>query len=180
MAEFKLVVSDPKSGKSVQREAKEEAAQALIGMKIGDKLKGDTLDLSGYEFELTGGSDYCGFPMRKDVQGVGRKRILAVEGVGIKKKARGIKQRKTVCGNTVHEKITQLNLKVITAGKENLFEAKKEEKADAKEQPKEKPKAEEKPKDEKPAKESKPEAKEEKPKAKAEEKKAAPEAEKKE
>ena len=31
MAEFKVVISDPKTGKSYQREAKDEAAKLLIG-----------------------------------------------------------------------------------------------------------------------------------------------------
>jgi len=54
--------------------------------------------------------------MRKDIQGVGRKKILAVEGVGLKKIAKGIRVRKTVCGNTIHPKITQINLKITKAG----------------------------------------------------------------
>jgi ribosomal protein S6E (S10) len=72
--------------------------------------------------------------MRKDVQGTARKRILAVEGVGIKKKAKGIKQRKSVCGNTVHDKIVQINLKVLKEGNEELFKA--EEKKEVKEEAK--------------------------------------------
>lgn len=132
MAEFKLVISDPKTGLSIQKEAKEQSAQHFIGLKIGDKVKGEVIDLQGHEFEITGGSDYCGFPMRKDVQGMGRKRIMAVSGVGIKKKEKGIRQRKTVCGHTIHAKIAQINLKILQEGKEKLFEgiAKKEKKAE--------------------------------------------------
>ncbi len=126
MAEFKLVIGT-KSGKCVQREAKEDAAKPLIGKKIGDKISGDALGLAGYEFEVTGGSDYCGFPMRKDVQGTARKRILAISGVGLKKKAKGVRQRKTVCGNTIHAKISQVNLKVLKEGAEKLDAAKKED-----------------------------------------------------
>ena len=171
MADFKLTIADPKTGKCVQREFKDES-NALLGKKISDKIEGDSINLEGYELELTGGSDNCGFPMRKDVPGTSRKRILAIEGVGLKKKARGIKQRKTVCGNTVYENIVQINLKIVKQGKENLFaaakegEAKPEEKAESKEKPAEK-KAEEK------KEEPKPEAKEKKPKeeAKPEEKK---------
>ena len=154
MADFKLTIANPKTGKCVQRELKD--SKELIGKKIGDKIEGSTIGLADYELELTGGSDNSGFPMRKDVQGSGRKRILAVGGVGIKKKSRGIKQRKTVCGNTIHEKITQVNLKVLKQGKDDIFGAKgKESKAEAKtegkpkeekkEEVKEAPKAEEKP-----------------------------------
>ena len=119
MAEFKLVIG-LKSGKCVQKEAKDAAAKKLIGMKIGDKVKGEDVGLDGYEFEITGGSDYCGFPMRKDVQGAARKKILAVVGIGLKKKGKGVRQRKTVCGNTIHAKTSQVNLKVLKEGKEKL------------------------------------------------------------
>jgi small subunit ribosomal protein S6e len=128
MTTFKLVISDPRTGLSIQREAKDPAASKLVGLKIGDKVKGELIDLAGYEFEITGGSDYCGFPMRKDVAGIGRKRILAVEGVGIKRIGKGIKQRKTVCGNTIHTRISQINMKVVKEGAEKIFEAKAAEK----------------------------------------------------
>ncbi len=136
MAEFKLVISNPKSGLSVQKEAKEQAARSLIGLKIGDKVVGDLIGFSGFEFQITGGSDYCGFPMRRDVLGIGRKKILAVAGIGFRKAPQGIRQRKTVCGNTVHERTAQINLSVLKEGKENLFEEvqkKAEEKKAAKE-----------------------------------------------
>ncbi|MBI2142364.1 30S ribosomal protein S6e [Candidatus Woesearchaeota archaeon] len=147
MAEFKIVVSNPKNGLSAQLSAKDQSARSLIGLKIGDKVSGELLGLAGFEFEITGGSDYCGFPMRKDLPGVGRKRLLAVFGVGFGRAERGVRQRKTVCGNTVHERIVQVNLKVVKEGKDNIFadaekkvsekkaekEAKKAEKAGKKE-----------------------------------------------
>lgn len=119
MATFKLVIGT-KDGKCVQKDLPEGQSNLLFGKKIGDKVSGDTLGFAGYEFLVTGGSDYCGFPMRKDVEGVGRRRILAVEGIGLKKEAKGIRIRKTVCGNTVHPKIVQVNLKVLQAGKEPI------------------------------------------------------------
>jgi small subunit ribosomal protein S6e len=161
MADFKLTIANPKTGKCVQRELKE--SNTLIGKKIGDKIEGSSIGLADYEFELTGGSDYCGFPMRRDVQGTGRKKILAVEGIGIKKEGKGIKQRKTVCGNTIHEKITQINLKVLKQGKEDVFGGKTEEN----------------PKEDKPKKEEKAPVKEE-PEIPKEEKSAKVEEEKKE
>ena len=185
MAEFKVVIG-MKSGKAVQKEVKDEHAKALLGKKIGDKISGDAIGLAGYEFELTGGSDYCGFPMRRDVQGTARKRILAIYGTGLKKKGKGIRQRKTVAGNTVHSKISQINLKVLKEGKEKLESAKKEEKpaegeAPAEAKKEEAPKKEEKPaeakekKKETPKAEKKEEApKEEKPAEKKEEKKKEP------
>lgn len=175
MAEFKVVIGT-KDGKCVQKEVKEAEAQALVGKKIGEKISGDNIGFAGYEFELTGGSDYCGFPMRKDVRGPGRKRILAVSGVGLKKGRKGMRQRKTVVGNTVSDKITQINLKVLKEGKAKLSaaapaegEAKTEKAAAPAEKKKEAPKAEEKPAEEK--KEEKPAEKKPKPEEKPAEQK---------
>ncbi|HLD97138.1 MAG TPA: 30S ribosomal protein S6e [Candidatus Nanoarchaeia archaeon] len=130
MVEFKVVISDPKTGLSVQKEVKEPAAKAFLGLKMGDTLKGEVIDLQGYDFEITGGSDFCGFPMRKDVVGVGRKKILAYVGVGVRKQEKGMLQRKTVCGNTVHAKIAQINLKANKIGSADIF-AEAKTKADA-------------------------------------------------
>jgi len=119
MVEFKLVIGH-KDGKSIQKAVKDTEANALLGLKLGDKVLGDKLGMAGYEFELCGGSDYCGFPMRKDLPGIGRKKILMVKGVGLKDAAAGIRKRRTVCGSTIHSKIVQLNLKVTKEGKEAL------------------------------------------------------------
>lgn len=126
------VVFGMKNGTSVQKEIADDAAKVVLGKKIGDHIKGDAMGFPGYEFEIKGGSDYCGFPMRWDVQGFQRKRLLIVEGVGMKKTANGIKHRKTVCGNTVHPKISQLNLKVTKEGSTPLAPPKEEKKEEAK------------------------------------------------
>ena len=95
----------------------------FLNKKIGDTISGDGIDFAGYEFKITGGSDSAGIPMRKDVNGIARKRILAVGGVGIRKISRpGARVRKLVAGNTVHEKTAQINVSVLKWGKEP-FEA---------------------------------------------------------
>lgn len=161
MAEFKLTIANPKKGKSYQREVKDQEASVFLGKKIGDTIKGELINLTGYEFKITGGSDYCGFPMRKDVRGTGRKKILAVMGVGLKKKGKGQRQRKTVCGNTIHDNISQINLLTTVEGKQPLeTEAPKEAKTEEKQEPKEEPVKKEEPKKEEPKevkKEEKPE-----------------------
>ncbi len=136
MAEFKLVISDPASGATVQREVKEDATKPFIGLKIGDSIKGEAFDVHGYEFQVTGGSDYCGFPMRKDVAGTGRKKILAVQGVGLHKGRKGMLQRKTVCGNTIHDKTAQINLKVLKLGTEDIFADAKKKRTESSEKKK--------------------------------------------
>jgi small subunit ribosomal protein S6e len=136
--EIKIVLSEPKTGKSYQKIVKDADAKRFVGLKVGDVVRGEIINLPGYEFQITGGSDYAGFPMRRDVPGTLRKRILAVSGIGLKKIGKGIKQRKTVAGNTVHEKTSQLNLKVVKEGKAPLGEEKPAEGAEAPKETKEK------------------------------------------
>ncbi|MBU0461541.1 MAG: 30S ribosomal protein S6e [Nanoarchaeota archaeon] len=145
MAEFKLVIGDPKARKCVQKEAKDSTADRFLGLKIGDKITGELIDLPGYEFEITGGSDYCGFPMRRDVS-LPRKVIFSYKGVGLSNKKHkpnpkkkgwrtmeGMRIKKTVAGNMIHEKTAQINLKVLKYGREPLIapEAAPEKKEEA-------------------------------------------------
>jgi len=133
MAEFKIVLSDPKTGKSIQKEAKELAAKPFMGKKIGEAVKGELLELPGYEFVITGGSDSSGFPMRQDVD-LPRKRITAVSGIGVHNKLRkpnpkkkgwrkmeGMRLKKTVAGNMIHDKTAQINMKVTKKGRDPIF-----------------------------------------------------------
>jgi small subunit ribosomal protein S6e len=176
MPNFKVVVSDPKSRKAYQKEA-DQGQSGLIGKKIGEKVSGNNLGLSGYELEITGGSDKEGFPMRRDVEGAVRKRILLAYPPGFHAKIQGQRKRKSVRGNTISPDISQINAKVVKAGPKTLDEligTKPKEAEKAKEaKPEEKKEEEAKPaekKEEKPKEEAKP-AEEEKPEAeKAEEK----------
>ena len=118
--ECKLVLGDPKTGKCYQREVKDDAAKAFVGLKIGDKIRGELFDLTGYEFEITGGSDHCGFPMRRDLDGSARKKILSVQGVGVTRREKGIRYKKTIAGNTIHDKTAQVNLKILKHGPQKL------------------------------------------------------------
>jgi small subunit ribosomal protein S6e len=170
---FKLVVADPKTGKSYKLETEEKS---LLGLKIGEKFQGDVLGLGGYELELTGGSDKTGTPMRKDVKGSTARRILLTEGVGFHTDRPGERRKKRVYGYKIGADIVQINFKVVKEGGQPLDkliapavkegDAPKEgEEAAA---PAEAPKEEAKP-EEKPAEEAKPEEKKEE--APAEEKK---------
>lgn len=130
MAEFKLNIGDPKSKKTIKKDVKDAEADVFLGKKIGDKVKGDSFGLPGYEFEITGGSDFTGTPMRKDIQGVSRKKILIVSGVGIRKNRKGRRVRRNLAGNTIYEKTAQVNLKATKQGSTPLFEESKEPKTD--------------------------------------------------
>ncbi|MDO8741054.1 MAG: S6e family ribosomal protein [Candidatus Woesearchaeota archaeon] len=155
--DIKLTISDSKTGKSYKRELKGQDSKVLIGKKIGDIVKGDNMGFSGYEFQVTGGSDDCGFPMRRDVEGITKRKIYTVKSKGIRIAEKGIKLRKTVAGNTIGIKTSQVNLKITKEGKEKFAEEKKEGEEAAKE---EKPAETKKEKQEEPKEESK---KEEKP-----------------
>jgi small subunit ribosomal protein S6e len=119
---MKVVISDPQSGKSYQVELKEAEAKRLIGLKIGEKVDGGILGLAGYELQITGGSDRDGFPMRPDVAGIGRKRILLSNPPGFHPRRRGERRRKYVRGNQISEAIVQVNMKIVKRGEKPLEE----------------------------------------------------------
>lgn len=108
MAQFKVVVSDPKTGKSEVLDAKDNTAQIFVGRKVGE-----VVDLSvvgqNYKVRITGGSDKAGFPMRGDVLGSGKRYVLMTEGIGFRNSAEGEKRRKLVRGGTVTDEIYQVN-----------------------------------------------------------------------
>ncbi len=135
---FKFVISD--RGKSYQIE-KDQKDTPVMGKKIGDALQGDFLGLHGYELQINGGSDKDGFPMRKDVEGVVRRRIIITKGIGLHTDVEGLRRRRMIRGNTIGTDIAQINCKVAKAGEKSLEEmfGKKEPKEDKKEaeQPKE-------------------------------------------
>ena len=121
MASFKLNIADPKTGKCYKTEAKDAQASTFMGMNIGEKIDGSKIGLDGYELEITGGSDYCGFPMRGGILGI-RKKLVIYKGVGFKGGVREMRKRKTVCGHKINEKISALNLKVAKEGPKGLAE----------------------------------------------------------
>jgi len=131
MAEFKLVIGDPASKRSYPKEAKDQAANTFIGKKIGDTIKGEVLDLSGYEFQITGGSDIAGIPMRKGIIGQARRKILASGGTGFKENESGVKIKKSVRGEVISPQTVQINLKVTKQGSNPLAPAQEEPKAEA-------------------------------------------------
>ena len=146
MANFKITISDTK-GKSIIKELKEDDAGPLLGLLVGQETDASLVGLKG-KIKITGGSDKSGVPMRGDLLGTARKRILISKGVGLQDVKKGLRKRKLLRGNTISEEIYQINSRYD--GEIKVEEPKKEEKAEA---PKEKPKAEapkEKPKAEAP------------------------------
>ena len=119
--EYKIVLADPKTGKTYKLELKEEKAKILKGKNIGDEVDGTLIGLSGYKVVITGGSDKCGFPMKKGVHGIGREKVLMKEGVGYNPKE-SLRKRKRVHSGTITEDIVQVNAKVTEYGKKALDE----------------------------------------------------------
>jgi small subunit ribosomal protein S6e len=113
LANYKIVLSDVKSGKSTVYEVKDRQAAAFIGLKINDVVSGSILDVEG-EIKITGGSDKAGFPMRYDIPGGIKKYALLTKSVGLKNAKKGERRRKLVRGNTITEDIYQINALLIS------------------------------------------------------------------
>ena len=113
MAEFKVVVNDTKNGKSYQIPVSGHHANSLIGKKLGDEVDGIFISLPGYKLQITGGSDKEGFPMRSDLPGVGRRRILVSESKGFRPIENGLRRKKSIRGNTISQDVVQINMKVV-------------------------------------------------------------------
>ena len=103
---FKVVISDPKTGKAIQMDSQNTS---LIGKKIGDIIDGSIFGLEGYKLQVTGGSGFEGAPMVKYVEGSVKKYVWWE----INKRTR---VKKLVRGNTISNEITQINTKIIEYG----------------------------------------------------------------
>ena len=117
MVELRVVINNPKTGKTYQKELEDNP---FINSRIGSKISGEQLGLTGYELEITGGSDIAGFPMRKDMNGTGRKKALLTKGPGIHLKVRGMRKRKTVVANLITEETAQINSKITKSGSKSI------------------------------------------------------------
>ena len=109
MANFKLTISD-KKGKSQTRELKDNEANALLGLQIGQETDGAIVGLGG-KLKITGGSDKSGVPMRADIHGGSRIYVLLTKGVVLQDATKGERVRKLIRGNTISEETYQINCK---------------------------------------------------------------------
>jgi small subunit ribosomal protein S6e len=110
MAKFKLIISNPKENTVQIVELEGPAAQPLISREIGELVDGNILGLSGKKLKITGGTDKDGIPMRKDVSGGGKKRILLSGGIGFKPQKKGERKRKLVRGRVIIEDTYEINM----------------------------------------------------------------------
>ncbi len=123
-----------KNGKTYKLESE---SPALEGKEIKQTILGEeiSLNLAGYEFEISGASDKAGFPLIETVDGATLKKVLLTYGKGMKKRPKhegkrirtkkrpkGLRLRKTVRGKIISPAVIQINLKVIKEGSKHLSE----------------------------------------------------------
>jgi small subunit ribosomal protein S6e len=137
MVEFKVVVNDIKTGKAHKVQVSGHHANSLIGKKIGDDVDGIFISLPGYKLQITGGTDKNGFPMRKDLPGMNRRRLLLSKSLGFNTTESGLRRKKSIRGNTINQDVVQINMKVTKHSSkpiEELIVSKNEEKPEKKEE----------------------------------------------
>ena len=120
MANFKVVISDPKEGRAYQVDVKDAEANALIGKSIGNIVEGSIFGLAGYKVQITGGCDGSGFVMKPDLPGPRRQRLLVAVGVGYTPKLPGQRRRKMMRGKEIAPDIIQVNAKVVEYGSKSI------------------------------------------------------------
>jgi|TARA_B100000315_G_C14191724_1_gene413666 small subunit ribosomal protein S6e len=112
LVDFKIIISNAKTGKSEVKELKDQEAKMFVGTRIGDIIQGDALGLEG-KIKITGGSDRAGFPMRSDILGGGKNRVLLSRGIGLQNAEKGEKKRMLIRGNVITDEIYQVNAVLI-------------------------------------------------------------------
>ncbi len=125
-----LIISDPETGKSQKVELEDNRMGPLVGRRIGEVIDGTVADLAGHKIQLTGGTDKDGIPMRPDVHGSAKSRIILSGGVGYRPKRKGERKRVVVRGNTVSIETTFLNFKIVEKPGKTKETKKKKEKPD--------------------------------------------------
>lgn len=113
MAKYKIVLSDPETGKSQLLEVEGSKAVPLVGRRLGETIDGSALGFGGHKIQITGGSDKDGFPMRPDIHGGVKTRVILSKGVGFHSTRRGERKRRTLRGNVITEEIIQINMKIV-------------------------------------------------------------------
>ena len=113
MVKFKVIVSDPQAGTSKVVELEEARTAPFIGRRVGETMDGSVVDLPAHTVQILGGSDKDGVPMRGNVHGGVRRRVVLSGGAGFSPKKKGERRRKTVRGNIITDEIAQINMKIV-------------------------------------------------------------------
>ncbi len=122
MVEYKVVVNDVKTGKSYNVAVSGNHAASLTRMSLGDVIDGVFVGLPGYKLKITGGSDKTGTPMRSDLPGNRKVKLLLSDSLGFHEKYHGERKRTAICGRVISESISQINMKVTEYGDKSIEE----------------------------------------------------------
>lgn len=122
MVDFKAIVNDVKTGKSYNVTVSGHHANSLIGKSIGEVVDGIFVGLPGYKVKITGGSDGNGTPMRSDLPGTKRVKLLLSDSKGFHEKYHGQRKRTAIRGSTVSAEIVQINMAVAEYGPKSIEE----------------------------------------------------------
>ena len=129
---MKLVVSDKKTGKSYSIEVAEDKQALFVGKRIGESVAGDDFGLPGYTLQLTGGSDTSGIPMRGDVSGSRKAKILLSAAPGFHPSRKGQRRKKMVRGGSFTAENAQVNAVISGYGQSPPDELLKKEEPEKK------------------------------------------------
>lgn len=116
MPDFRVVVSDTKTGKAYQIEVSDVSANAFVGKTIGSEVDGNAVGLSGYTLRIAGGSDKSGFAMRNTLPGPKRRKLLVTGGCGFHPAEDGLRKRRSIRGNEISGEIVQINTVITDYG----------------------------------------------------------------
>ncbi|MBR7152397.1 MAG: 30S ribosomal protein S6e [Candidatus Methanomethylophilaceae archaeon] len=122
MVDFKAIVNDVKTGKSYNVAVTGHHANSLIGVSIGEVVDGIFVGLPGYKLKITGGSDKDGTPMRADLPGNKRVRLLLSDSLGFHERYKGERRRTAICGRQISQDIVQINMAVAEYGPKSIEE----------------------------------------------------------
>lgn len=103
-------------GKTYSLEMPKEKEMLVVGKRIGEIIDGNDFGLPGYKLKLTGGSDSSGIPMRGDVSGQRKDRVLLSKGPGFKPMRKGERRRKSVRGGVFSAATAHVNAQVVEKG----------------------------------------------------------------
>ena len=118
MPKFKVIISDPETGKAESKEFDGSQAVPFLSKKINETMDGSIVGSPKKDIIITGGCDKDGFPMRGDVHGGVKARILLHAGCGFKASRKGERRRKTIRGNVITEDTMEINVKLIEKQKQ--------------------------------------------------------------
>ncbi|TBU11002.1 ribosomal protein S6 [Hamiltosporidium tvaerminnensis] len=116
---MKLNIAYPTNGTQKLISVERKVEQRLYDQKIGNTFEGSILgpEYNGYVFEITGGDDRQGFPMRRGVPSSARVRLLLKKGdKGYRCRRDGCRRRKSVRGEIVSSEISVLSVIIVQKG----------------------------------------------------------------